>query len=387
MNEAVIYLNNAATSFPKPEAVYQAVERTQREFGAPGRGAGLPVDAVIGKLRRDLTDFIGGGDGSIVFTFNGTDALNTAIRGVVRPGDHVVTTVTEHNSVLRPLRWLEEACGVRVSRVPCDTLGRVSVASIVEAVSAETKLVVLNHASNVTGTILPIEAICEKLRRLPHGRDLLILLDAAQSLGHVPIDVGAWQVDMVASPGHKGLLGPLGTGILYMRSGIEDRVTPLRFGGTGTQSDDDRQPSELPDRFESGTLNAPGLAGLAAGLNFVLERGLDAIAAHEQRLTARFLEGVATISGVSVVGPTDTVDRTAVVSVVVQGYTPDEVAGLLASHFRIAVRSGVHCAPLIHRVLGTEKTGTVRFSFGPFNDDEQIDAAVEALRQIAGHAP
>ncbi|RMF88472.1 MAG: aminotransferase class V-fold PLP-dependent enzyme [Planctomycetota bacterium] len=387
MNENVIYLNNAATSFPKPESVYDAVDRTQREFGAPGRGSGLPIDTVIRKLRRDLAEFIGGGDGSIVFTFNGTDALNTAIRGAVRPGDHVVTTATEHNSVLRPLRWLEEAYGVRVTRVPCDAVGRVAVESVLEAVSSETKLVVLNHASNVTGTIQPIEAICEKLRRLPNGRDVLILLDAAQSLGHVPIDVEAWQIDMLASPGHKGLLGPLGTGFLYLRPGIKDRIVPLRFGGTGTHSDEDRQPTTLPDRYESGTLNAPGLAGLAAGLDYVQKRGPDAIESHERRLTARFLEGVATIAGVSVVGPTDTTDRTAVVSVVVQGYGPDEVAGLLSSHFRIAVRSGVHCAPLIHPFLGTDKAGTVRFSFGPFNDDEQIDAAVEALRQIAGHAP
>src|SRR3954452_22403577 len=260
-----IYLDNAATTWPKPEAVYDAVDHYQREIGAPNGRSGYreaqESNRIVERARRGVADLIGASDAShIILGLNCSDMLNLAIRGVVRPGDHVVTTVCDHNSVLRPLRMLSEAANVEVTYVRCDRQGFVSPDDVKAAIRPSTRLVAVNHASNVTGAIQPIDEI----GRVVRATDALFLVDAAQSLGHVPIDVRMTYADLLAAPGHKGLLGPLGTGILYIRPGIEREVTPLRYGGTGTQSDEDRQPDVLPQKYEPGNHNLVGLAGLVA---------------------------------------------------------------------------------------------------------------------------
>ena len=290
-----IYLDNAATSWPKPESVYRAVERIQRDVGAAaGRGAyaeALEAGRLVESARAGLSRLIGAGDPRrIVFTNNGTDSLNLAIHGFLEPGDHVVTTAAEHNSVLRPLRELENRGVVQVTRVACDAAGQVDPHDIQRAITAKTKLVAILHASNVTGAIQPVPEIGKIARNLGAA----FLVDAAQTLGHLPISVDEMLVDMLAAPGHKGLLGPLGTGLLYVRQGIESRLRSVRQGGTGTRSEEDCQPQSMPDKYESGNPNVPGLAGLAAGVEFVEARGLLAIRRHEVALTERFLERLRT---------------------------------------------------------------------------------------------
>ncbi len=270
MSNQRIYLDNAATSWPKPEAVYEAVDHYLREIGAPNGRSGYShaqeSNRIVDKARRGVAALIGAREHSqVVFGFNCTDVLNIAIRGIVRPGDHVVTTVCDHNSVLRPLRALSEDSGVKVTYVPCDGQGFISPADVRAALRPETRLVAVNHASNVTGAIQPVEEIGRVVRE----SDAYYLVDAAQSLGHVPIDVQSLDADLLAAPGHKGLLGPLGTGVLYIRPGVERHLKPLRCGGTGSQSDEDRQPDVLPDKYESGNHNLAGLAGLAAATDFL----------------------------------------------------------------------------------------------------------------------
>jgi cysteine desulfurase/selenocysteine lyase len=380
-----IYLDNAATSWPKPEAVYRAVERYQRVLGAPaGRSAyaeAAEVSQAIEAARQAVARLIGARDSrQIVFTANGTDALNLAIHGVLQPGDHVVTSVVEHNSVLRPLRQLEEHGGISVSRVGCDYRGVVSADAIAAATGPRTALIVLTHASNVTGALQPVEAVA----RLAAARGALFLVDAAQSLGHVEIDVERLGCDLLAAPGHKGLLGPLGTGLLYVRPGVEARLSSRRQGGTGSLSDDDHQPDHLPDKYEAGNLNAAGIVGLGAGVRYLLERGLDNVRRHERELTAQLVEGLAEIPGVTLYGPDDLDSRVGVVSCTLEGFDPQELAALLDTSFHVQVRAGLHCAPLLHCALGTvERGGTVRFSIGPMNDATEIDTAIDAMRQIA----
>ena len=282
-----IYLDNAATSWPKPEAVYDAVDRYQREIGAPNGRSGYreaqESNRIVERARRGVAELIGAADPSqIVFGFNGTDVLNIAIRGIVRPGDHVVTTVCDHNSVLRPLRDLHETADVAVTYVPCDGEGFVSPDDVRAALRPNTRLVAVNHASNVTGAIQPIEEIGRVVRE----SDALFLVDAAQSLGHVPIDVRKFEVDLLAAPGHKGLLGPTGHRRALHPPGRGARARPLRCGGTGTQSDEDRQPDVLPDKYEPGNHNLPGLAGLAAAAEFLQRNTIEAIHAHHAELTA-----------------------------------------------------------------------------------------------------
>ncbi|MDA1214124.1 MAG: aminotransferase class V-fold PLP-dependent enzyme [Planctomycetota bacterium] len=381
-----IYLDNAATSFPKPEAVYRAVETYHRELGtAVGRGAYRVSIAVSQKLRscRNRAAVLLGAESPerIVFTFNGTDSLNTVIHGLFsqQSGGHVVTTAAEHNSVLRPLRMLERRKHCDVSVVPLDDVGRFASGDIERALRRETRLVAITHVSNVTGTVQPIEEVVEvcRLRRIP------VLLDAAQSAGHLPIDLKTLPVDFLACPGHKGLFGPLGTGILYIRSGLEDRVDSIRQGGTGTQSELDEQPSEVPEKYESGNHNAPGLVGLDEGLAYVQERTVIMLHEHELTLTAQLLEGLNGISKVTVYGPREIEGRVGVVSFNVAGYSSQDVAAILDASTGIEVRSGLHCAPLIHRALGTaERGGTVRISIGGMNTADDIDRAIDAIRQL-----
>lgn len=383
-----IYLDNAATSFPKPEGVYTSVDRYQRQIGAAiGRGAyqsSLDATAIVERCRTRIAELLGAGSRErIVFTFNGTDSLNLALHGLLGPGDHVVTSAIEHNSLLRPLHELRTHAGVEVTHVPADGAGRVDPGEIRRALRPNTRLIALVHASNVTGGLQPIAEV----GTIARAAKALFLVDAAQTAGHVPIDLRKLPVDLLACPGHKGLLGPLGTGVLYIRPGVEESLRSFRQGGTGTRSEDDRQPRSLPDKYESGNHNAPGLVGLEAGVAWLLERGVEAIAAHERALTQRLWRGLADLPGVRLFGETADGPRVGVVSLTIAGFDVQDVGAILDQSFGVQVRAGLHCAPGVHRAIGTFAAGgTVRLSVGPFNTEDDIDAACAAIRQIAGAA-
>jgi cysteine desulfurase / selenocysteine lyase len=382
---ARIYLDNAATTWPKPPAVYDAVDRYQRVIGAPNGRSGyreaLEANRIVERTRQGVATLIGARDASqIIFGYSGTDVLNLAIRGVVRPGDHLVTTVCDHNSVLRPLTWLRENLDVEVTYVPCDGQGFISPDDVRAAIRPNTRLVAIVHASNVTGALQPVEEIGRNVRET----DALFLVDAAQSLGHIPINLAELDVDLLAAPGHKGLLGPLGTGVLYIRPGVDRELDPLRCGGTGTQSDEDRQPDTLPDKYEPGNHNLPGLAGLAAATEFVRRETIESICAHHNDLAARLLDGLRDVGGLTIHGPLTTADRTSVVSVTVEGYDPQELAAMLEASYRIQTRAGLHCAPRMHEALGTTANGgTLRLSPGFATTTEEIDTVIAALQQVA----
>ncbi|MCU0960959.1 MAG: aminotransferase class V-fold PLP-dependent enzyme [Pirellulaceae bacterium] len=380
-----IYLDNAATSWPKPEAVYEAVDWYQRELGTTtGRGAYREADEAAHRVRSTrerLARLLGVAEPDhIVFTANGTESLNLALHGVLRPGDHVITSVVDHNSVLRPLRFLEEYHGVAVDRVSCGHDGIVDPQTIRRAIRPQTRMIALVHASNVTGALQPIEAVGALAAE--HG--LMYLVDAAQSLGHLPIDVPRTGAHLFAAPAHKGLLGPSGLGLLYIAPGCEQFVRPLRQGGTGTQSDEDRQPDSLPDKYEPGNLNVPAVLGLGEGVSYLQQLGLEQVQRQGEELTARLIEGFSGIDGVVLYGPRDARRQVGVVSISVAGVDPRVVAAMLDSSRRVQVRAGIHCAPLMHRTLGTtELGGTVRFSTSVFTTVDDIDAAVEAVADIA----
>jgi len=380
-----IYLDNAATSWPKPDAVYAAVDRAMRQLGAPaGRSAyaeAAEVEQAVLNARKSIGGLLGADDPRrIIFTLNGTDSLNLAIHGALKAGDHVVTTVVEHNSVLRPLRAMADAGQIEVTYVGCGAEGVIDPAEIKKALRPRTRLIAMTHASNVTGALQPAAEVGEIAR----GHGCLFLLDAAQTAGDVPIDVDELKVDLLAAPGHKGLLGPLGTGILYVRPGVEGQLTSLRQGGTGSRSEEDRQPDLMPDKYESGNLNVPGILGLAAGAGYLRQRGLAAVREHTATLTQRLLAGLEAIDRLTVYGPRDAGRRVGIVSINLRGADPQEVAGILDSAYRIQVRSGLHCAPRMHAALGTLPLGgTLRFSIGPFNTEEDIDAAVAAVKEIS----
>jgi cysteine desulfurase/selenocysteine lyase len=378
----VIYFDNAATSWPKPEAVTEAMGRFLREHGAnPGRsGHRLSIEAgrVVYQAREQVARLFALDDPlSVVFTKNATEAINVALLGLLAPGDHVITSTMEHNSVARPLRFLETQ-GVGVTRVACAGDGTLDPGDVERSISERTRLVVLSHASNVAGTLCPIAEV----GRLAKEHDLLFCVDAAQSAGACPIDLGVMHVDLLAFTGHKSLYGPQGTGGLCIGGRARRRLRPLIFGGTGSASDSDLHPEFLPDRLEAGTLNAVGLAGLAAGIAFVESRGLAVIRAHEQSLTRRLLEGLQEMPQVRVLGPCDPQRQTAVVSFDVGGWSCSEVAFMLEESAGICCRAGLHCAPLAHRQLGTFPEGAVRFSLGLFNHETEIATALDALREL-----
>jgi cysteine desulfurase / selenocysteine lyase len=383
--DAVIYLDNAATSWPKPPAVAASiVDFLEHRAGNPGRsGHALAVaaDAVVAATRSELGALFGVPDPArIVFTLNATDALNMALWGLLVPGDRVVTTTIEHNAIIRPLHALAER-GVTVTRVACAPDGTLDLDDLDRALrSGPVRLVAMCHASNVVGTILP----ARDAARLAHERGSIFLLDAAQTAGVLPIDVLEMGIDLLAVPGHKALLGPTGTGALYVAPGV--RLTPLRQGGTGTRSQEERQPEELPAALEAGTLNTVGIAGLGAALRYLRQRGREAIRAHELALTARLMDGLRDIPGIHVHGTGDPERQVATVSISLDGWEPVDVAAALDSSFGIAVRSGLHCAPLAHRTLGTFPRGTVRLSPGCFSTDDDVDQAVAAVRKLAGTA-
>jgi cysteine desulfurase family protein len=383
---AVVYLDQAATSFPKAPGVAAAMVRVLAEAGGnPGRsGHGLAVAAqgVVNETRRRLAGLLAATDPTrVVFAASTTDALNLALFGLLRPGDRVVTTSVEHNAVTRPLAALTGR-GVTVARVACAPDGSLDLDDLARALrAAPTRLVAMVHASNVAGTLMP----AQQAGRLAHDHGALFLLDAAQTAGVLPLDVGVLGVDLLALPGHKGLLGPPGVGALYVAPGLS--ITPLRFGGTGVRSEEERMPEELPEGLEAGTANTVGLGGLGAALRFLEERGVAAIRAHEVALTARLLGSLREIRGLRIHGPADPSRQVATVSLSLAGWEPVDLAAALEGSFRIAVRAGLHCAPAAHRTLGTFPGGTVRLSAGCFTTTDEVDRAASALAELAASMP
>lgn len=383
-----LYMDNAATSFPKPGSVHEAVGHYATQLGAsPGRGAyreSIESGKLIAQCRQRLNALIHGEDPDhVVFGLNCTDALNTAIKGVIRDGDHLITTELDHNSILRPYHKLVAAGRVSQTRLPVDpTTGLVDPEAIAEAITPKTRLIALLHASNVTGTMQDLQAIGRIARE--HG--VLLLVDAAQSLGHYPIDVQRMHIDLLAAPGHKGLLGPLGTGVLYLRPGLEAEMTTLREGGTGSVSENDYQPDFMPDKFESGSHNTLGLVGLNAAVGWILDQGVEKLWAHQQGLIKTMLESLTEwgeMPGFHLYGPPTVGARCGVFSVRIDGLEPAALSNILESEYGILTRSGLHCAPGAHRTIGsTPYGGTTRLSFGPFHSPQDVKYAADALGNI-----
>lgn len=378
----MIYLDNAATTMHKPQTVIDAVTQAMCSLGNAGRGAtsgALDAARTIHACRAKLARLLGCPRADrVCFTPNSTAALNTAINGVVRPGDHVVTTVLEHNSVLRPLNRLAAEQGVTVEHAGCDTNGVLDYDELERLVTPGTRAVVVTHASNVTGNAVDIARVAA----MAHAAGALVIVDASQSAGTAHIDMQAMGLDIVCFTGHKGLMGPQGTGGLAVAEGID--VAPWAMGGTGVHSFDALQPLEWPTRLEAGTLNGHGIAGLSAGLDYIeAQGGVEAIAAHERALADRFLSGVREIPGIKLYGAFDQPTRSAIVSLNVGDVDSAEISDALMQGWGIATRPGAHCAPLMHRALGTERQGVVRFSFGYFNTTEEVDTAIDALCDLA----
>lgn len=378
----MIYLDNAATTMHKPQTVIDAVTQAMCSLGNAGRGAtsgALDAARTIHGCRAKLAHLLGCPRADhVCFTPNSTAALNTVINGVVRPGDRVVTTVLEHNSVLRPLNRLAAEQGVTVEHAGCDANGLLDYDELERLVTPGTRAVVVTHASNVTGNAVDIARVAA----MAHAAGALVIVDASQSAGTAKIDMDAMGLDVVCFTGHKGLMGPQGTGGLAVAEGID--VAPWAMGGTGVHSFEALQPLEWPTRLEAGTLNGHGIAGLSAGLDFIeAQGGFEAIAAHECALAERFLAGVREIPGIVLYGAFDQPTRSAIVSLNVADIDSAEISDALMQGWGIATRPGAHCAPLMHRALGTERQGVVRFSFGYFNTDEEVDTAIDALRDLA----
>ncbi len=399
----LIYLDNAATSFPKPPQVIEAMVNFMEHVGAnPGR-SGHPLARHAGEIvetaRVNLARLFNVDEPfRICFTLNVTEALNTVFCGYLNPGDHVVTTAMEHNSVIRPLVHLQETGYITLDIAPCDRKGFLDVAALARLLRRQTRLVVLNHASNVCGTLQDVVAVRAAIGDIP------LLLDTAQTAGVYPIDTKALGVDILAFTGHKGLMGPQGTGGFYVRKGIELR--PLTRGGTGSKSEDLHQPDFMPDSMESGTQNNVGIAGLGAAVEFILAEGIDKIRRHEEKLTRALLDGIYDLQNVAIYGPLDPARQTATVSVTFDSTLAEDSGGSLGcgainldwfdnsvpiseaedrlgSQYNILVRVGLHCAPLAHKTIGTFPDGTVRLSMGYFNTLEDIELAVQAIRRIA----
>jgi cysteine desulfurase family protein len=382
MNKSIIYLNNAATSWPKPERVIDRLVWAATELlAAPGRGGSdVKCERVLFEARQSVARFIGAPDSSrIIFTCNATAALNIAISGLLKQGDHVVTTSMDHNSVARPLARMEDKRDIEVTRVQGDEKGCIEAGEIIDAVTPRTALVVLTHASNVTGTIQPVLEVAQRLGSGGSGKPYL-LVDAAQTAGVLPIDVSAMGIDLLAAPGHKALYGPAGTGFLYIAPEIV--LDPIIEGGTGGQSTLRRQPEVLPERYESGTPNIPGIAALGEAVEMIMERGLDEIRRHETLLLDHLVGELGKIRGVTIFGPGNAAQQVAVVSFCIEGMDPAEVGGFLEEIMGIQVRVGLHCSPLSHKTIGSFPEGTIRVSPGLFNSKEDVTAVVSGVRRI-----
>lgn len=380
----MIYLDNSATSWPKPPQVKEAMIKYMEEIGAnPGRsGHLLSIEAarVLYEARESLANLFHVRDPlRIIFTLNATESLNLALKGLLRPGDHVITSSMEHNSVMRPLRDLEKK-GIELSVIPCSREGMLDPREVEKSIQSQTRMVVLNHASNVTGTLLPIGEIGFMTRK----KDLLFLVDGAQTAGTYPLDMERDGIDLVAFTGHKSLYGPQGTGGLVIGERIDEKeMIPLKQGGTGSRSEFEEQPDFLPDRFESGTPNGVGIAGLLAGVQFVLKKGIEPIRQYEIGLIEHLIEGLKKIPQIKLYGPENKADRIATLSFNLAQLSPSDVALRLEREFGILCRPGLHCAPAAHRTIGTFPEGTVRFSLSAFNTEEEIDGAVKAISIIS----
>ena len=378
----MIYLDNAATTLRKPPQVIDAVVQAMDSFGNSARGThegSLAASRVIYDTRCKLASLFGCKRADhVAFTCNSTEALNIAIHGCIRGGDHVISTDLEHNSVLRPLYRLERERekGVSLSFVPADRQGNIDYADFEKFLRPDTRAVICTHASNLTGNVLDLT----RIGQFAHAHGLMFLVDASQSAGVLPIDMEKMQIDVLCFTGHKSLMGPQGTGGLCVREGVD--IAPWKVGGTGVQTYSESQPAQMPTRLEAGTLNGHGIAGLSAALDFLQETGIGTIHAHETALLCRFVEGVRNIPGVTLYGDFDC-ERTAVAALNIGDMDSGEVSDILSEDYGIATRPGAHCAPRLHRALGTEGQGAVRFSFGWYNTEEEADAAVRAVREIA----
>lgn len=377
----MVYFDNAATTYPKPERVYETIMTAMREYGAnPGRSGhkmALRTSREIYETRELIGKLFNIDNAmNIIFTFNATQSLNMGIKGILKPGDHVITTSMEHNSVLRPIKYLERF-GVESTIVKGDKQGRILASDIEKSIKPNTKLIINTHVSNLTGTIMPIEQI----GKIAKKNGIIYMVDAAQSAGVYDIDVAKMNIDLLAFPGHKGLLGPQGTGGLYIRDKLE--LEGLIQGGTGSASHSLDQPSITPDKFESGTPNAPGIIGLGAGIDYILNRGISNIREYEEELTMHFIEEASKVDGVKLYGPLNKEEQGGVVALNIKDADSSEVSYILDQEYDIAVRPGLHCAPLAHKTIGTLEQGVVRFSFGIFNRHEEIDYCIKALKEIA----
>ncbi|MCR4711098.1 MAG: aminotransferase class V-fold PLP-dependent enzyme [Clostridia bacterium] len=377
----MIYLDNAATTLKKPESVIRAVEEAMRELGNAGRGAheaALAGARGIYEARKELADFFGADDPRrVVFTANSTEALNIAIRGLFDPGDHVITTVMEHNSVLRPLYACEEE-GTELTFIGLKEEGGLDLGKIPAAIKNNTKAIICTHASNLTGDLTDLSAVAGIARK--YG--LLLIVDASQTAGEQPIRVDESGIDVLCFTGHKGLFGPQGTGGMIVRDGL--RIRPLKSGGTGVQTYRRTQPEEMPTHLEAGTLNGHGIAGLAAAVRFIQEEGLERIREKEESLMRCFYERVRGIDGVRIYGDFGAKRRCPIVALNIRDYDSSEVSDVLYTEYGIATRPGAHCAPLLHQALGTVEQGAVRFSFSYFNTEEECKTAAGAIRELAG---
>jgi len=376
----MIYFDNAATTMRKPECVVQAVTEAMCSLGNSGRGVhsgALSASRIIYDARAALAQLFGAESPErIAFTANSTESLNIAIKGVLNPGDHVITTALEHNSVLRPLYEMEDL-GVELTILPADTMGNIRYEDFEKEIRCNTKAIVTTHGSNLTGNLLDIRRIGEIASR--HG--LIYIVDASQTAGVFHIDVQKMHIDILCFTGHKGLLGPQGTGGIYVREGVE--VRPLLSGGSGVQTFLRAHPSQMPTALEAGTLNGHGIAGLGASVRYIQKMGLDTIRKKEQELMMDFYKAVREIPGITVYGDFTTENRCAIVSLNVRDYDSGEVSDALSTEYGIATRPGAHCAPLMHKALGTADQGAVRFSFSHYNTKEEINIAVAALRELA----
>ena len=379
-----IYFDNASTSFPKAEGVAEAVYHYIKDCGCNinrgGYDEAYQAEEIVLRTRQQLTELFHGPDcRNVVFTRNITESLNVLLKGFLKAGDHVLVSAMEHNAVMRPLTQLTEQ-GVSFDRIPCMADGTLDVSAMDRLLRKNTRAVVVLHASNVCGTLMPAETV----GAFCHAQGLRFILDTAQTAGVFPIDMEAMQIDALAFTGHKGLLGPQGIGGFILQPDMVPLVQPLIAGGTGSISHEEQMPSFMPDRFEAGTMNLPGIMGLHAALCWLEQETIDSVRSHELELTARFLSGALDIPYLRVVGRRDIAGRAGVVSVVPENADPALVADALGREYGIMVRVGLHCAPNAHKTLGTVPTGTIRFSFGRWNTPQQVDTALSALRELCG---
>ena len=376
----MIYLDSSATSFLKPPQVAEAVFRSFNTIGNAGRGAHAPTlnaSRLIYDTREKLAALFGTPDPSrIAFTCNATEALNIAIHGAIHPGEHVITTACEHNSVLRPL-YLKEKEGTELTIIPADKKGRIRYDLLESSVKSNTSAIVLTHASNLSGNVTDLAFVSNFAKK--HG--LLLIVDASQTAGSLPINVVKMGIDILCFTGHKGLFGPQGTGGLYVREGLT--LSPLKSGGSGIHSFDRQHPTDMPTALEAGTLNGHGIAGLNAGLDYILSTGVKNIHATEMSLARRLVTGISDISDLKLYGEIDAPLRTPIISLNIGNMSSASVSDILWEDYEICVRAGAHCAPLMHKTFGTEKQGAVRFSFSCFNTEAEIDTAIQAMHEIA----